>query len=57
MSEKMPSLEEVAQAYLTLFEAFDGVSDEMSARDNRIINEHWYMYRLVKEAMEDGSEA
>ena len=38
-----------AQAFVDLYDAIDGVCDEMSARDYRLTQEGWPLYLRAKE--------
>ena len=43
-----------AQAFVALYDAIDGVSDEMSGRDFRLTQEYWSLYLEAKDFLGGG---
>lgn len=46
MNEK--DLTEIVRAFIAIYEAIDGVSDEQSRRDWELTQEHWVTYTEAK---------
>lgn len=48
--------EQLCKAYVALYDGIDGVSDEMSSRDHRLTQEHYYTYLHVKGYLDGAQE-
>jgi hypothetical protein len=45
------TVHQLMRAYVDLYEAIEGVSDEMSPRDLRLMNDHHLTYSAIKEQL------